>query len=160
MCKIFTFLTIMTLSLIFAPHNYAQDIRSEASYYAPIRYVIVYNSLFLDGDERRVDVLMDEKQFNEDNLKTVFELVNKRFPAPSRLAITVHTNLATIETPEEDEMSADSIDSRFGNINFNYKKAFFMRFENGRKAFNYTINLHPGYREKLVLISEGSKPLF
>lgn len=164
--------TVIILSLIFVQNNYCQnnqtkdidsqeksnqDIRREASYYAPIRYAIVYNSLFLDDTERRIDILMDEKQFNEENLKTVFELVKKRFPEPSRLGITVHTNLATIETPEENEMVKDSHDSRFSKIKFSYKRAFFMRFENGREALIYTTNIYPNYQEKTVVLSEGFK---
>ncbi len=79
------------------------DIRNETSYYAPIRYVIVYDWIF-DGlvvPERRMDILMDAEQLDKKNLITIFELIKKRFPTPLRLRINVHTSLDTIETPEE-----------------------------------------------------------
>ena len=65
----------------------AQDeyerLEKEVAYYAPIRYVIVYNDLIkLSLDERRVEVLIDKKQFNEENLIKIFELIKKRFPLP------------------------------------------------------------------------------
>jgi hypothetical protein len=165
-------LTVMILSLIFVLNNYAQsnqtkdsdlkeksaqDIKREASYYAPIRYVIVYNSMFLNDTERRIEILMDEKQFTESNLIAVFDLIKKRFPEPARLMIKVHTSLATIETPEEREMIALSHTSRFSKVRLKYKEAFFSRFQNGRESFSYTTSVLPNYQEKRVLISEGVK---
>jgi len=128
--------------------------RSEVQYYAPVRYVIVYNWI-LDKSipERRMDILMDEKQFNKENLEEVFQLIKKRFPLPMSLDITVHTNLATIETPEEFEMLKDSVDSRFSHTYSKYKKASYSRWENGREAYNYTISLSP-YKEKLIVLND------
>ncbi len=132
----------------------SQRIKREASYYAPIRYVIVYNVIFsLNSDERRMEILIDEKQLNEENLIKIFGLIKRRFPLPLRLMINVHTNLATIETPEEREMIHSSNDPRFAHTYFKYKKAFYMRFQNGREAFSYTTNLFP-YKEKEVVLKD------
>lgn len=131
-----------------------ERLEKEAGYYAPIRYVIVYNWIFeeLESPERRMDVLMKAEQFNEKNLIKIFELIKKKFPMPLRLQINVHTNLATIETPEENEMLRDSSDSRFRHTFFKYKTAFYMRFENGGEGFNYTTKLKPDYKEKDVVL--------
>lgn len=128
----------------------------EAAYYAPVRYAIVYNWIFdeLSLPERRMDILMDARQLNEKNLIKVFELIKQRFPTPLRLMIDVHTSLATIETPEENEMLKDSDDSRFGHIRFKYKRAFYMRFENGREGFSYSTSLSPFYKEKNVVLKD------
>lgn len=135
------------------------QMEKEASYYAPIRYVIVYNWIFdeLDLPERRMDILIDSKQFNQKNLTAVFELVKKRFPTPLRLMIDVHTNLATIETPEEFEIGRDSEDTRFGNKKFEHRNAFYMRYEDGSDEFIYTTKLKPYYDDKNVDL-ESKKP--
>jgi hypothetical protein len=117
--------------------------KSQASYYASVRYVIVYNDIYdLEPQERRIAVLMEPEQFGEENLKTVFDLIKERFPTPIRLSVTVHTSLATIETPEEAEMARDAVDSRFSDHKTRFKSAYFLRDEKGEK-FKYTTSLHP-----------------
>jgi hypothetical protein len=103
--------------------------------------------------ERRVELVMDEKQFNEENLIKVLELIKKRFPSPFVLRVEVHTNLATIETPEERE-KADSSTGRLTNKSFLYKKANYSRFSSAREAFTYTTNLRPFERKTVVLIDK------
>src|SRR5215203_5770690 len=66
---------------------------NDTAYYAPVRYVIVYDWTLDEREERRVEILMDEKQFNEKNLRQIFELIKERFPSPIKLEIEVHTNL-------------------------------------------------------------------
>jgi hypothetical protein len=117
----------------------------EASYYAPIRYAIVHNWIFdeLEVPERRMEVLMDAKQLNEKNLIKIFDLIKKRFPAPMRLVINIHTSLATIETPEEFEMAKDSSDSRFSHTYGKYKTAFYIRFEDGVEGCEFDYGKPP-----------------
>lgn len=130
----------------------ARRLKEEASYYAPIRYVIVYNDIFkLSSEERRMEILIDEKQLNEENLTEIFELIKKRFPLPLGLEINVHTSVATIETPEEREMVRRGDDPRFAHTYGEYKSASYSRFDNGREAFMYTTSLSP-YKEKLIVI--------
>lgn len=129
----------------------AERMEIEASYYAPIRYVIVYNWIF-NKQERRIDVLMEETQFNEENLIAIFGLIKKRFPRPSRLMIDVHTSLATIETPEEEEMAKSSKDRRFGDKKHKHKKAFYLLYGDGNEVFYYTTSLSPNYEEKRVTL--------
>ncbi|MGH7889690.1 MAG: hypothetical protein ACRENF_03985 [Thermodesulfobacteriota bacterium] len=98
----------------------AAKMDKEVDYYAPIRYVIVYNAIYYNnsetgmlniaslddeeyrraekspGAERRMSILMLPNQFNKKNLIEVFKLISKRFPTPVRLEINVHTSLATI----------------------------------------------------------------
>lgn len=146
------------------------DMEKEALFYAPIRYVIVYNDIFYrDSDtgelnivnsedekyreaeksetaQRRMEILMLPQQLNRQSLVKVFELIKKRFPAPIWLEIKVHTTLATVETPEETEMAHDSQNRRFRNQENKYKKAFFLRDKEGEK-FCYVTSLLP-YKSK------------
>lgn len=129
----------------------------EMEYYAPIRYVIVYNEIYEKLNDRRMDVLLDEKSFNKENLTAVFTQIAKRFPAPLKLTITIHTSLATIETPEEKQMSRDGQDSRFREKKYDYKDAYFIRDEDKSAVFFYDTSLHPETDEKIVLVGRPVK---
>lgn len=127
----------------------------EAEYRSPIRYVIVYNDIG-PTEDRRIDVLMNVANINEKDLRTVFCWIAERYPSPIALTINVHTNLATIETPDERELIDVSDDPRFSRFYDLYKKADYHRYDSGREAFVYTANLSP-FREREVLIRD-SKP--
>jgi hypothetical protein len=126
---------------------------NEAAYYAPIRYVIVYNDIF-KLKERRIEVLIDEENFNKENLIIVFDLIKKRFPKPFMMRIGVHTSLATIETPEERELAKDDKDSRFGDKRPLYKNASFLRLNDGSEGFFYTVSLDPYQEEEVDLVGK------
>lgn len=126
----------------------------EIRYRSPIRYVIVYNDIGPTGD-RRIDLLMNVGNINEKDLRTVFCWIGERFGSPIALTINVHTNLATIETPDERELLHDSDDSRFSKYYSIYRRADYHRYESGREAFAYTIRLSP-YREREVLIRKSN----
>ena len=87
------------------------DFTEQAEFRSPFRYIIFSNltdeDLDLDIPQRRLEVLMDAKAYRLKNLKLLFSLIANRFQSPVRLEITVHTSLATIETPEELEMMSD-----------------------------------------------------
>lgn len=131
-------------------------IEKDSQFRSPVRYVIVYNEVLerTETSERRLEILMDEKQFNEKNLIHIFNLLKERFPAPFFLKIEVHTNLATIETPEERDKITDG--RRLTEEKGRYKVAGYNRFSNGREAVNYTTSLNP-YKSKLVVLVEGKK---
>ena len=109
----------------------------EAAYYAPIRYVIVYNKIVpmyeRDGD-RRIKILIDEKSFTLIKLIGVVEHISKKFPSPNNLSIEIHTSLASIETPEENEMVKDGEDSRFRDKYNLYKSAYYDRAKTGKES--------------------------
>lgn len=130
-----------------------QRLEDETKYLSPIRYVIVYNDIH-KSRERRIELIMDEKDFNEENLIKIFDLIKKRFPSPVPLQVYVHTSLATIETPEERE-KAHSSWGRLSDKYFIHKTAFYNRFFGGREAFNYTTNLSP-YEDKVVVLVNNS----
>ncbi len=113
------------------------SIEEEAAYYAPIRYVIIYNKIVpmyeRDGD-RRIKILIDEKSFTLIKLIGVVEHISKKFPSPSDLSIEIHTSLASIETPEENEMVKDGEDSRFSKTYNLYKSAYYNRSEKGKES--------------------------
>src|SRR6185436_379894 len=75
------------------PMQKASDLKPFRS---SIRYAIVGNNVAdITGDgkdaQRVVGVLMDEKAFSEENLRTLFPLLSKRFPDPQRLIVQVFT---------------------------------------------------------------------
>jgi hypothetical protein len=86
---------------------------------SPFRYVIVFNELddsakdFGIESQRKITVLLDRNSFSEKNLKTLYELLSRRFPAPPNMQVYVKTSLNDIETPEEHDnlVIASGIDS-------------------------------------------------
>lgn len=110
---------------------------------SPFRYVIVYNEISETSyPTRSVEVLMDEGAFNEGNLKQLFQLLDKRFPSPERLTVTVNTSIKTIETPEERDIGNYSLEAgRLTDEIKKHKDAFYIRYQNGYRRFRYTVNL-------------------
>lgn len=133
-----------------------QKLWAETQYVSPLRYVIVYNDIVKLGnaDERRIELILDDKQFSEENLIKVFNLVKQRFPSPISLEIEVHTNLATIETPEERD-KPDSSTGRLTHKTVFHKTAGYSRFGDGSEGMNYTTSLSP-FRQKIVLLEGNS----
>ena len=65
------------------------------------RYAIVRNEIAKALPVRQVWVLMEEKAFTEENLKSLYQLVIKRYPEPYQMDIWVYTSLQDVPTPEE-----------------------------------------------------------
>jgi hypothetical protein len=135
------------------PTNKDMDEESDSARRSQYRYVIVYNDLH--EDERRIQIIIQQKDVNERALRYIFEAIAERFSDPIDLSITAHTSLETIETPEEREMDADGEDSRFKDFYHRHKMAGYSRFSSGRIAFSYTVSLSPKQREKVVVIREA-----
>lgn len=123
----------------------------ESQYYAPIRYAIIYNDIWEPLNERRITILLDEKNFSKENLTVLFKHIAKKYPDPYKLEVSIHTNLATIETPEEKLMIINYEESRFENVTSEFMNASFHRFENGLEAFSFTKSLHPENYERVVI---------
>lgn len=119
---------------------------------SPFRYIIFSNltekDLELEIPQRRLEILMDKKAFNEKNLRLLFSLLKNRFPSPVRLDISVHTSLQTIETPEEEETISDHT-SREGQLQY-HKTALYIRFDDGSEGFQYDYGKPPGFWRKFV----------
>ena len=130
----------------------------EAGYYAPIRYIIVYNEILTKIDERRIEILIDEKSCNEENLAIVFQHIAKKFSSPTQLEIIAHTNLAPIETPEEKRMMRDGEDSRFKNVQDRYKVYSYSRFKDGREIFSIVMPTEELITSEIIVLKEGKKP--
>ena len=132
----------------------ADQLEKEFRFRSSIRYVVVYNDIIEATENRIIDVLISEKQYNKRNLIKVFDLIKERFPLPVYLSINVHTSLATIETPEERDKETDG--NRLFSEMFKYKTADYDRLVNGTEGFHYVISLVP-YREKIVILSNVVK---
>lgn len=68
---------------------------------SPFRYVIVHNEVAKAASVRQVWVLMEQEAFTKENLKTLYQLVVKRYPQPYTMNIWVFTNLDDVSAPEE-----------------------------------------------------------
>jgi hypothetical protein len=115
------------------------------SFRSSIRYIIIYNEVSKTTyPTRNVEILMEESAFNEENLKQLFELLDKRFPTPENLFVTVHTSIRTIDTPEERDIGNYSLEAgRLTDEINKHKDAFFIRYENGYRRIRYTTSLSP-----------------
>lgn len=119
-----------------------KDIRS------PFRYVIVADDVQFDDAEdeknqkasgRSVEVLMEDRAFNEKNLRYLFNYLSNYFSYPPYLVVEVHTSLMTLETTEE--RAAESTHSSRDQFRKYHKTATYLRFndidENCSEGFSY-----------------------
>ncbi|MGI8554778.1 MAG: hypothetical protein ACR2LT_00240 [Pyrinomonadaceae bacterium] len=124
---------------------------------SPFRYIIISSvsseELGLDIPQLWIEILMDKKSFNEKNLRLLFSMLSKRFTTPIRLNIKVHTNLATIETPEEEEIMS-SHDQLEEKENY-YKTASYSRFNEGGEVFEYAYGKPPGFWWKTIVLNKS-----
>jgi|GEM_PF-3437244 len=109
-----------------------------------IRYAIVGNDVAnITGDRkdarRFVGVLMDEKAFSEENLRSLFPLLSKRFPDPQRLTVHVFTSLEQVRTPEESDTGGISEGPSDFSLD-NYHRALFIR-DDGNELIRYSTEL-------------------
>lgn len=109
-----------------------------------IRYAIVSNDVAnITGDRkdarRFVGVLMDEKAFSEENLRSLFPLLSKRFPDPQRLTVHVFTSLEQVRTPEESDTGGISEGPSDASLD-NYHEALFIR-DDGNELIRYSTEL-------------------
>ena len=109
-------------------------------YRSPFRYVIVAGVSATDkyANEQlplNMIVLMDDKAFNEGNLRTLFTLIAKRYPEAPQLSVDVYTTLDAIMTPEESD-HADLWGAVAGYQRFKY--AFLSKNGHG-EYFSYGI---------------------
>ncbi|MFL6229112.1 MAG: hypothetical protein ACJ741_10065 [Pyrinomonadaceae bacterium] len=139
----------------------------ERLYHSPFRYVIVHDEIKEDVDakftNRQVEVLLDEKSFSEETLKTLFRLLSKRFSQPDRLDVEVYTSLEQIDTPEERELGrvfAETINGRGKPsaeelVEKKYPHAILMR-QDGNELFRYTVGRDN--RRLVTVVLKGKDP--
>jgi hypothetical protein len=107
--KIIVVLVILVLILSGSGSTIARNDRSEVTAQfrlrtsSSFRYAIVRNEVAKALPTRQVWVLMEERAFTEENLKSLYQLVIKRYPEPYDLNIWVYTKLEDVPTPEEAE---------------------------------------------------------
>ena len=147
----------LPISVIKEKGQFNSDLE-ESLYYSPIRYVIVYNSVLPIIDERRIEILFDKKSFNQENITAVFKQIAKRFPNPVRLRVILHTDLATIETPEEREMIDYAHHNRFEEKSRYQEKslhsdAYYYRDEDEEYFQYYTSD----YKRKIIELRKKPK---
>lgn len=142
---VFLFLVVLTFPILAtAQKGFEKDKNSQNNEFrSPFRYVIVAGVSELEKYVNRfpneilhLEVLIEDKAFNEKDLTTLFELLNKRFPPPTVLMIHVYTSLEAIRTPEENENT--NLKGPIDNY-FDYKNALFIRYKDGTKKAHFSI---------------------
>src|SRR5574341_2511954 len=126
---------------------------------SPVRYAIVENKVVsLTGDSeqgyRYVVILLDERAFSEDTLKSLFKLVSARFPTPHHLNVQIYTSLEQVETPEEYEQGRVSESPGDPNMD-KYHWAFFIR-TNDSELIRY--NPKPPNPAMKTVVLKGKDP--
>ncbi len=143
----------------------AEPIEDDSTVRSPFRYVIVAGVSRIEKyvnenkESLYLEVLMEDKAFNEKNLRCLFEFLSKRFTERSGLTVDVYTSLHAINTPEENDHR--DLKGPISRIH-KYKNAFY--FRNGDKCderFEYSIpnNVENKrvYLNECGPISDGSK---
>ena len=123
----------------------------------PFRYVIVNGvseiEQFVNENPQAhsFEVLMEDRAFNEKNLKTLFKLLSTRFSRKGGFSASVYTSMYAIFTPEERD--SQSMLQHVSDLK-RFKHAYLVRNGYG-EYFYYSI---PGrIKEKRVIISKPKK---
>lgn len=122
------------------------------------RYIIFGDSVDETGGsesaERTVQVLLDDKAFSEETLRTLLRFISRRYPRPDWMTVWVLTNLKQIRTPEEEDrgrVSGTKSDPEF----YQHHRALLIR-HNGNELFRY--NPNPPSPEMKTVIINGRDP--
>lgn len=116
----------------------AQHGRKQNDTRSPFRYVIVSDVTEL---QKRVndnphywelEVLMEDKAFNEKNLNELFTLLSKRFSARPGLFVNVFASMEALQTPEE------------------YDRAILWGLKENYRDYKYAIFSRNGYGERFT----------
>lgn len=123
---------------------------------SPFRYIIVSGETILERYVNRnadaflmIEVLIEDKDFNENNLKMLSELLSKRFSSAKVFTAYIYTSLEAIKTPEENDKS----DLKGPKDDyFKYKRAEFSRNVFGNEWLEYWI---PDLMDGKVVVLKG-----
>jgi hypothetical protein len=159
----FTLLTIFVnpfvsekVNSLFAQEASDKNAQKSDVYRSPFRYIIVSGETNLEryvnrnaGDFLIIEVLLDDKDFNENNLKILSELLSKRFSSAKVFTAYIYTSLEAIKTPEENDRT-----NLKGPVDeyFKYKRAEFSRNSFGNEWFEYWI---PNLIDGKVIVLKG-----
>lgn len=123
---------------------------------SPFRYVIVSSETSLERYVNQnadnfliIEVLLDDKDFNENNLKLLSELLSKRFSSAKVFTAYIYASLEAIKTPEENDRS--NLKGPKDDY-FKYKRAEFSRNSFGNEWFKYWI---PNLVDGKVFVLKG-----
>lgn len=132
----------------------------ENKFHSPFRYLIIAGETKLEkyvnrfpDDNLYLQILIEDRAFNEENLTTLFKLLSKRFSTTKNLTVEVYTNLDAVKTPEEQDHSR-----LYGPMDnyYSYKNAYYNRNIKGEQSFVYSI---PNFvtKKSVVIIDSNEK---
>jgi hypothetical protein len=133
---------------------------AQKPYRSPFRYVIVWHYVDMDQSTqtgyRNLEVLLDEKAFNEANLTELFSLLKKRFPVPRALFINVKVSLEDLPTPEEAD--EPQISERSDVLPGTHPTALLARNGLGEEWIRYTMNPSKSDGKRIILKGKSGQP--
>jgi hypothetical protein len=157
-----TILGVILCANMFLPGQDLPATPQDGPFRSPFRYIIfhhyVNNEDYLvdpTKSRRSIEIFLQDKDFNETNLRTLFGLVAKRYPAPIVLSVRVYTSIETILTPEEMDMGRPAHGPPNPDAD-KYHKSNYLRDKIGNEWFGY--NPNPPSREYVVVVIKGKSP--
>ena len=127
--------------------------RKYERHWAEFRYVIYHNKINreLNIPVRNIGVLIDKESFTEENLKKLYILISKRYPAPQKIFGWVTVSLWQIPTPEEDDDTVPTSENPPDPHDNQYPSAIFKR-DSKNAYIRYTIDGPPYWKGKTIVI--------
>lgn len=149
-------LLIVVLIVLVLVHSTAGRDSRDQDRGEPLFHYVIIKTDVMDTDQpsmatQSVVVLMDEKAFSEDNLKTLFALLSKRFIATPWLDVFVYTSLDQLDTPEQQDAPRPA-DAKSKPMDCSHRRAFLAR-HNGNEFLRYTVR--SGHCEMKTVILKG-----
>lgn len=148
-----------SLLVMFVSSGYGQSVCSQNNFVSleqvDFRYIIYEKSCDDFGNPeagiRRIDLLLQEKAFSEENLKKLFAVLSEGYPEPQLLLIQVITNLEQAR-PEGFPQISGGKDNPAAYI---YHRASYQRDKNN-EFFRY--NPNPPDRQMKTIVLRGKDP--
>ena len=152
------------LSVILCANTFlsGQDLPTRPESRSPFRYIIFHHYVnnedyLVDHTKSRssIEIFLQDKDFNEANLRILFGLVAKRYPAPIVLSVRVYTSIENILTPEEMDMPRPAHGPPNPDAD-KYHYSNYLRDKSGNEWFSY--NPNPPATERKTVTIKGLSP--
>lgn len=123
----------------------------------PLNYVIYHNETHGDENDpkssrRDIDILMDERCFNEENLVRLYRKLAEKYPLPVNLFVSIKTSFDQIPPPDIAQLSDGPDDPEYDK----HHHASFVRRSRQEAKIRFTVDLI-SKQQKTISIREERK---
>ncbi len=124
----------------------------------PLNYVIYHNETHGDENDpklsrREIDILMDERCFNEENLVRLSRKLATKYPLPINLFVSIKTSFDQIPPPDMAQVSDGPDDPEY----YKHHSASFVRRDNQEAKIRFTIDPLSRQQKTISIMEEGRK---